>query len=307
MQRNTCICFYYGDVDPAILGWLETCDYAVLPPTLSENVLEELRGAGVETLGYVSIATIGGWEPWAKLVPRDAVIGRNPAWGEAIIDACSSAWRHAYTWALGYIASKGYTGYFLDNLDVVDRYPRMKRCVTDLVALTRRLHPRAVIAVNRCFAILEEIAPYIDILVYESFPTYYDPSTRSYRAWRGQDLEWCLEMLEKALSLSKRYGFTILLLAYAPRGREGEVCRLLEKLRVPPLPLYVAPDELREPGVCNPCRPAENTTTLRYTTTPAASPAAEHRAAPSWLLVAGGVAAGLAAWLGLRASKRRGR
>ncbi len=293
----------YGEV----LEWLRGCDYAVLPPTLPEAAIAALRRAGTQPLGYISIATLGGWEPWAKLVPSGIIIGSNPQWGEEVVDACSAPWRRVYAWALDYIASRGYAGYFLDNLDVADRYPRMKGCIASLVRLTREMHPDATIAVNRGFAILPQIAPYIDILVYEAFPTYYDPSTRSYREWHGADLQWCLERLREALRLAEEHGFTVVLLAYAPRGRAAWVCTLLEKLGVPSLPLYVAPDELQEPGVCNPCGGPE-ARHLPSSTAASTTPTAERRTpraprpSPQLLPLLMGAAAALAA---LFAFKRR--
>ena len=69
-------------------------------------------------------------------------------------------------------------GSFLDNLDIVDNYPFMKNCVIKLIRDIRRKYP-GIIVVNRGFTIVEDIAPYVDAVLFEDFGTYYDFSKNS--------------------------------------------------------------------------------------------------------------------------------
>ncbi len=255
--RGLCACIYYGPLNSTVVEWLSRCRLVVLPPTAPRSVVERLRGDGVVVLGYVSIATVGGWEPWAGLVNSSIVVGGNPAWGEKIVDACSPAWeRILLDHALPYIVSKGFQGFMFDNLDVADKYPWMRDCIARLVGEARQHYHEAIIMVNRGFTVLPRIAPYIDFLLFEDFLTYYDAGAGAYRFWSGGDLEWEEAVLANATGLAEKWGYGIVLLAYAPPGDEAfqaKLCGMYNRLGMG-WPLYVAPWPLQAPGLCNPCR-----------------------------------------------------
>ena len=254
------------------------------------------------------MATVGGWEPWARLVPRSIIIGENRAWGELIVDACSPEWRRVFAEALHWVSSRGFRGFMLDNLDVVDVYPRMKHCIADLVGLARRLYPRAPIMVNRGFSILERISHLIDYLLFEDFPSYYDASRREYRVYTGRDLAWLVSMLRRSEALAAHNGFEIILLAYGePSDRRlvEKICRVIEEYNGGH-PVYLAPWNLQSIGVCNPCR----STTRGTPRSPSPSTPSGERggrpAAGSLAWLAGvAVGAGLAAFYAARRGRGR--
>lgn len=252
------LCIYYGNIDNHILSWLRGCRLAVLPPTLDSSVLHALREAGTVPLAYISVTTVGGWEPWARLVNSSILVGgEETKWGEKVVNPCSAAWRRILLDAVNRLLDRGYRGIFLDNLDMVDRYPWMKPCVASLVAEVKTRHPGAVVMVNRGFSILDRVAGSIDYLLFEDFATYYDPATRRYHVFTASDLEWEKKTLSKAVKLGKEKGFTVLLLAYAPPGDQKLLSRICREWRSwgHGLPLYVAPGLLDKPGLCNPCTP----------------------------------------------------
>ena len=290
-----CPCVYYGRVDAETLRLLERFDLLVLSPVIDPAIVGRLSRSRV-TLGYVSVATVGGWEPWARLVPRSIVVGENREWGELIVDACSGAWRRVFTEALRFIASRGFKGFMLDNLDIVDRYPRMKSCIAGLVEHARRLYPHAKIMVNRGFTILDDIARFIDYLLFEDFPSYYDPARREYRVYTGRDLAWLVSMLRRAERLSEIHGFDIILLAYGdPRDEKlvSRICSIIDEYDGGH-PVYLGPWNLQSVGVCNPCRAAGGDTR---------SSGGGEKVGESWLLWAAlGAAIGAAA---LYAARRR--
>ncbi len=301
-----CPCIYYGPVDRETLKRLEGFDLLVLAPTLDPSIVSRLS-RGRTTLGYISIATIGGWEPWAGLVPRSIVVGENREWGELIVDACSPEWRRVFTWALRWVSSRGYTGFMLDNLDVADEYPRMKRCIAGLVALARRLYPRAKIMVNRGFSLLDETAPLIDYLLFEDFPSYYDASRREYRVYTGRDLAWLVSTLKRAETLSHRYGFEIILLAYGDPSDArlvSRICGIVEEYDGGH-PLYLAPWSLQSIGVCNPCG-RRTSSTRRGGGAAAAEKGARGAWLPVWLAAALALGAAGAAYAVYESRRRRG-
>ncbi len=243
-----CLCIYYGPASNA--GRLTRCTSIVLSPLVDPGVFP----APVK-LGYLSITTVGGWEPWASLVTPDIVVGYNPTWNEEIVNACSTKWWRIVDYAAEYILSRGFQGLFLDNLDVVDEYPWMARCVTALVEHLRETHPSALIVVNRGFSIIDGVAPYINAVLVEDFPTYYNATLGEYLAWSGEQLEWYLAVIKHLEALRERYGLGIYLLAYwntTSPGAAETICSILDRLGLH-LPVYIAGYDLQEPGLCPPC------------------------------------------------------
>lgn len=204
---------YYGS------SWsdeLVNYDLLILSPLYSESYVSKLREEGAVVLGYVSISTVGGWEPWASQVTDDIVLSYDPTWGEKIVNASSLRWRRILLEeAIPWVLSKGFDGVFLDNLDVVDAYPQLRTAIVSLVKEVRGSFPDIVVAVNRGFSIVEEVAPYVNYVVFESFGTYYDFSEGCYKKWSGSDLRWIKTTSEKLSQLSSKHGFKVLVLAYA--------------------------------------------------------------------------------------------
>ncbi len=208
---------YYGNNE---VEELKKFDLAILSPLL-EDEIRQLNNYGILTIAYVSLTTVGGWEPWAKDVSNDFVIGTYAEWGEKIVNACDFRWRNIMlNQAIPFILERGFKGVFLDNLDIVDKYPFMRNCVVGLVKDIRGKYPNIVIVVNRGFSIIEEIAPFIDAILFENFGTYYDFNTKQYRKWKDEDYYWMLSIAEKLEKLKRKYSITVLALGYADLNNE---------------------------------------------------------------------------------------
>ncbi len=249
-----CPCIYYGDLTPSVMQSLSPCSVLVLPPTTPIEVVKRLSSSRI-VLGYISVATIGDWEPWANMVPDSLIIGENRVWQEKIVNVCSGEWRKIFEYAVDYVLDHGFNGVFLDNLDIVDEYPWMKKCIVELVRSVKERYPHAVVMVNRGFTILPDIADSIDYLLVEAYPTYYDFEHHVYRTWSGSDLEWIVSQVRRAVRLGEQYGFRVVALAYGDPGDNSvvdEICRIIEEY-TPGLPVYIAPWTLAEPGKCLQC------------------------------------------------------
>jgi hypothetical protein len=254
-EAAPCFCVYYGQLGSPAPGWLHACRLAVLAPTLPKEAIRDLQRSRVTVLGYVSVTTVSGWEPWARLVNGSMVVAGATEWGERVVNPCSPGWRRVFSQAVDYVLSRGYNGVFLDNLDMADEYPWMRPCIARLVREVKERHPGAVVAVNRGFTLLPDIAGSIDYLLFEDFVTYYDPSTGSYHVFGPEELAWEKRVLNETLRLAGEKGFRALLLAYAPPGDRALLERICREWRSwgHGLPLYVAPGLLDRPGLCNSC------------------------------------------------------
>ena len=229
-------------------------DYLVLSPLVDASRVSP--GVGY-TLGYVSLTTVGGWEPWAGSVGSDMIIGYT-SWGDAVVNASDPRWHQIILWeAIPYVLSQGFDGVMLDNLDMVDVYPGLTEGVIGLIQEIRESYPGLVIMVNRGFTVLDSIAPYIDALLFEGYGSYYDFSTGQYKPYTGVDLRWIEETLRTTMEYSKAYGFKVLGLAYGDPEQDTwssileTVCGLNSRYMNP---VYIAKIGLMDVGVVNPCR-----------------------------------------------------
>jgi uncharacterized protein (TIGR01370 family) len=205
-------------------------------------------------VGYLSLATIGGWEPWAKDVPESLIIGHNGEWGEAIVNFSSSEWKKiVLNKAIPYILSKGYTGVFLDNVDYVDLYPEKKQAMVNLIRAIRERYPKIVIIVNRGFSVANEIAPYVNYVLFEDFVTYYSFSTKRYEIYNKGDLKWEFEQIKRLHALK----VPVLALSYVDLSNDSQVrkfsrivCSYAKEYNVSGV--YMADVSLQRIGI-NPC------------------------------------------------------
>ncbi len=254
-----CACVYYGEDSVEAYRALRGCKILVLPPLNNPRVARDASGAEA-VLGYISLLTIGGWEPWARMVTDDIVVGVRREWGEKVVDVCSGKWRSILEYAAEYVLSRGFDGFFLDNLDLVDEYNWMAGCAASLITFLKRDYRNAIIMVNRGFTILGSIAPYIDQLLVESFPSYYERG--AYRVWSNGDLRWIVDRVRWAESLARRYGFGVHALAYGEPGDRklaSTICKIVERY-TPGVDVYMAPWLLKKPGRCLECGGATSTT-----------------------------------------------
>ncbi len=204
---------YYGE-DEA--NKLSRFDLVIVSPLIDNATLLKLKSKGVIVVGYVSLTTLGNWEPWASFASPSMSVGKLEYWNENVMNACDARWaRVILDHAIPYVMNRGFDGVFLDNLDIVDLYPWMKDCVINLVKKIREENPSIVMIVNRGFSIAREIAPYIDAILFEDFGTYYDFEKNKYLKWSGGDYQWMISVAEMLSNLSRAYGVKILALGYA--------------------------------------------------------------------------------------------
>ena len=208
---------YYGvDRLEALKGY----DLVIVSPLMEEEEVRELRESGVVVLGYCSLTTVGGWEPWSVNVTDDMVVGVYEEWGELVVNVSDSRWRSVISYAVSYLRSKDFSGVFLDNIDMVELYPWMASSIVEIVRDLKLSENDFLIAINRGFYLIDELAPWVDFVVFECFGTYFDFNTNSYRKFTGSDLEWIKSQAERLKALSEQYGFKVLALGYADPTNE---------------------------------------------------------------------------------------
>jgi polysaccharide biosynthesis protein PelA len=155
-------------------------------PPLNSIARERTR-----VLGYLSLGEVEPtYADFAELERNGLLVGENKSWaGNQMADVRNPGWtKRIVNELIPAIRRAGFEGIFADTLDNpthlerIDpvRYSGMKAAAVGLIASIRSAHPDIVIAVNRAYDILPDIAEFIDIAVGESVYATYDAGTRLY-------------------------------------------------------------------------------------------------------------------------------
>jgi uncharacterized protein (TIGR01370 family) len=199
------VVFYGVNADPRRLGRF---DVIVLDPAYQGAIGEYAQNGGLPC-GYISLGEVAKTQRLMPFPSDPAVLlEESPHWpGTFRVDVRHPQWQSlVLDDGIPALLSKGFVGVFLDTLDTPpyleeiepERYRGMRAAAVALVRSIRQKFPSAPIIMNRGYALLAEVAGFIDAVVAESFMTTYDSSTRAYQ-WVGSKLvAQQLELLEPA-------------------------------------------------------------------------------------------------------------
>ncbi|WP_457549739.1 endo alpha-1,4 polygalactosaminidase [Archaeoglobus sp.] len=124
-------------------------------------------------LAYLSLGEVNENRWYFKYVKR-CVTGKNPIRKYYYINLSCKTWKNVLLdTVIPKIVEKGFNGLFLDNVDVVDKYPKFKDDMTDLIKDIRARYPNLILIQNRGFSIINKTAKYVNGVVFECFTTYY--------------------------------------------------------------------------------------------------------------------------------------
>jgi UDP-glucuronate decarboxylase len=186
------IAFYYGE------GELERlADYrrvVLQPESYSPHELVQLRQRDVQPLAYLSLSEDQGPPaPWQ----RD---DRNPDWGGSFVHVGHPGWvDHLVGQARSALAA-GFTGLFLDTLNVELTYPEdVPHLLALIAAIRQEAGDDAYLLANRGFGMLPQLADLVDGLLFESFSVRW--SDDGYVPWPADVLEHHAQVAEGLLDL----------------------------------------------------------------------------------------------------------
>lgn len=195
------ICFYYGT---GHLPELARYRRVVLQPEFYRPLeLAYLTGRGIQTLGYLSLSEDQGPPaPWQ----RDE---RNPDWGGAFVHVGHPEWvEHVVGQARSALAG-GFTGLFMDTLNVELTFPEDVPHLLTLVAAIREEAKPGYLLANRGFAMLPQLADLVDGVLFESFSARW--TENGYAPWPPDVLEYHAKVAEQLL----QYDIDLYALDYA--------------------------------------------------------------------------------------------
>ncbi|MCD6521951.1 endo alpha-1,4 polygalactosaminidase [Candidatus Calescamantes bacterium] len=232
---------YYGKDS---IARLSQYDLVILQSyNFTPQEIKEIKKKGTKVLLYLSIGETpvlekgrgngpGGYAGWYLDKNGDDFPDKSLTWNTYYVNPGNKEWRKKILEEkIPALLQKGADGVFLDNLDTVDIYPTIKQGFITLIREIRRKFPQIFIVVNRGFTIVEEIAPYIDGVLFECFTTHYDFLTKSYKIWEGEDLKWAEEVGRLLQKLKDKYGFIVFTLDYALKEDKALRDYILQRAR----------------------------------------------------------------------------
>ena len=192
------------------------------PDLYSGDEVEKFKKAGIKIVAYLNIAELEDFRYSVDSLD-DIIIGVNPIWpGHYFVDLNSKKWQSLiFEKRIPIINLKGFDGFFLDMLDIVNIYPRYEETVVNMVKRIRKENRQKIIIVNNGLKILKKIKNYIDAVLVEGLFTEYDFERKSYRVKSpGEYLE--------NVKLLQSSGVKIFTLDFLPPGdsRRQELMRI---------------------------------------------------------------------------------
>lgn len=179
--------------------------------------LGELKAQGKVLLGYISLGEVESYRKYFSAVKQQGILlDENPYWkGSFFVDMRNRVWsERVITQLVPQILEKGFDGIFMDTLDnplhLEDKnsqqYRGMKKAAANLVKAIRLHFPYIKIMMNRGYGLIDEVAPYIDMILGESVYADYDFKTKTYQLVERSLYEHQVQLLRQAISRNPRIG-----------------------------------------------------------------------------------------------------
>ncbi len=173
----------------------------------SHPPISPLVDAGTTILGYISLGEVERYRSYFSTVHAEGILlDENPNWpGSYFVDLRSALWRdRVLDHLIPEILDSGFHGLFLDTLDNAAylestdavRFRGMTSSSAKLVAEIRGRFPSIRIMMNRAYAILPEVADYIDMELAESCFTDFDFSSKQYRRVPDEEYQRQVQLLQ---------------------------------------------------------------------------------------------------------------
>ena len=248
---------YYSD--EASIASFRSFDVVIFD---SENhpSLQPFHDQDKTLLGYLSLGEVADYRNYFDQVKsQNILLHENQVWkGSFFVDLRDPRWTSRVIEVLiPKILDEGFQGVFLDTLDDAEHleqsqpehFSGMTAAAASLVKAIRLHFPHIVIMLNRAYAILPEVAMYIDMELGESVYTSYDFASETYIRVKHSDYQWQVERLRNAQELNPQ--IQIMTLDYWNPDDDHGIARIYAEQRANGFSPYVATIEL-DRIICEP-------------------------------------------------------
>lgn len=216
---------YSGSVSPWMIKGV---DLAILDPDLVDD--ETLKQCLNQCVAYLSLGEAHeSRHYWSDIKDSKIIIQPNEQWNGAYrVDIRDPVWRNIILHdSIPSIIKKGYTGVFLDTVDVAAflesqdpvRFQGMKFAAIDIIFEIHRLYPQLKLYMNNGFGVLNKVAEVLSGVVVEDLYTrYLFEEDRVVKTPIDESL-----LKEKAmLSMRKKYGVMLFTVLYTAKSEDQD-------------------------------------------------------------------------------------
>jgi cysteinyl-tRNA synthetase len=120
--------------------------------------LATARASGALVLSYISVGTVEGWRSYAPEVPASWTLGPVPGWPqERYVDARERGWQAIMAREAAALATAGFDGLYLDNLDVGHDFPQTQLGLVELVDGLRAAVPDLLLVAQNGLAVVDRL------------------------------------------------------------------------------------------------------------------------------------------------------
>lgn len=222
-------------------------DSAWYPP------IAPIKEQGITVLGYLSLGEVHEDTPLYPLAREKGVLlDDNPAWKSHIVDL-RDPWWHQYIleFAIPALIKDGFDGVMFDtvesplNLEMSDEDKHaMHTAAVSLIHGARLRFPNFKIMLNRGFALLPEVAGYIDYILAESILAVPDEAqTGKYRLLQESYYDSIVAMLHNIQKIHPR--IAVYTLDYWQLDDKTAIQKLYKKQRDQGFRPYISTPDLR--------------------------------------------------------------
>lgn len=173
-------------------------------------------------IAYVSLGEAEQYRAyWSRIKKQPWIIGENPNWPENFyVDVRNLEWKNILIKeVIPNIIAQGFHGIFMDTLDTAEmleedfqeQYQGAKKAMIKLVSQIRTKYPDLIIISNNGFAILDEIASYLDGALVEDVYMMIDFEKNIYKKVPHKERKSKERLL---IDLKKKYNLPIFTIDY---------------------------------------------------------------------------------------------
>lgn len=243
---------YYGEMEPA--NGFKEFDFLVFdgdkhPP------LYQLLDQGKQVLGYISLGEAEKSRYYfPELQKNNLLCGPNPNWdGSFYVDIRQLLWpKTIIETIIPRVLHRGFEGIFIDTIDNAcfleqqdpEKYKGMRQAAIDLIRSIRHHYPQILIMINRGYDIIEDVAPFVDVVLGESLVTDYDFKTKQYKRATNTAIQAQIQKLKNAKILNPN--LKIFTLDYCDPNNKAEIIQIYAQHRANGFIPYVSTIELTQ-------------------------------------------------------------
>ena len=230
---------YYGSdfsaLDEVDVAIVDTRNFGTTAKD-KKKLVKQLQRKGAYVITYVSVGEdVEKYNPTLEMKPyyydkdQDGRPDRNPNWGSIYVDASHPDWHQEVLERIRQDAVEtGADGIFMDTLDTVSAFPESREGMIALVEAIRQTYPELKLVANRGFDLLEDIAPLIDGVMFESFTGTWKPEG-GYGELSEQDLKFTANLAKTLNELRAEHPMPVFALDYADESDEALIQKIYDR------------------------------------------------------------------------------